>query len=102
MLDGSVHVHVGAEGDALDLGGDVNGADAAGDQRGDDVQERGLGECERRQVGRAGDLAHVGGALESDAEELLHDGGAAVTQALAVALVEQKVVVVDGQDLAHA
>ena len=42
------------------------------------------------------------GAGDVDVEELLHRGAAAVAEALAVALVDQELVVVDGDDLADA
>src|SRR5262245_25124772 len=88
----------------LDLRRDVDvGEHVVRRQRGHDVEKERLCHHVRREIRLAGDLADVGGALQVDLEQMLDLGcaGGAVAQALAVALVHQKLVIVDREDLAH-
>ncbi len=93
----------GAEGGAFDLGGDGEGGEAVGGEDGDEVEEQGLGHF----VGCCGESVHVadfGGSGEIDFEELLDLGLGAdgVGEALAIALVDEELVVVEGYDVTDA
>ncbi len=89
----AVDDHVGAEGQALDLGRDLVGAVAVGFQDGHHVDEQRL--VDRRGLAAdRGQRADVGGAADVDREQLLDLGLAAVAQAIAVALVDDELVIV--------
>jgi hypothetical protein len=94
--------HVGSEGQAFDLGGDVGGIDALCLQGGDKIDEQGLGHGFWRQIVGAFDGGDVGSARQIDVEQALEGRCAAVAQALAVALIDEEFVIVDGQDFADA
>jgi hypothetical protein len=68
----------------------------------DDVEELGLGDRAGSQVGLATDAADVLDVGQIDAEHLLEDGGGVVAKALAVALVDQELVIVDGDDVSRS
>src|SRR5262249_8590476 len=89
-----------AEGDSFELGRNVEGGDAVRVEGGDHVQEEVLAHGLRAEVRVAADPAHLEGPFEVDLVDLLDDGNRVVPQALAVALVPQELVVVDGEDLA--
>jgi hypothetical protein len=100
VLDDAAHDHVLAEGQALDLCRDLGGRDSVGEEDGHDVQEQLLGDClgQQRRLSRQGGNVHRAGDVHR--KELLDDGDAAVAEPLAVAGVDQELMIVEGDDLA--
>ncbi len=93
--------HVGAECESLQLGWDHVRSDAIRGQHGDDIQEQRLahGTCRRL---RAIHVADVNRVSQINLENLFDLGIVAGASALAVALVNQELVLIQCHNLAHA
>src|ERR1051326_2211241 len=109
MVHHAVDYNVLAEGDAFELRGDEFAVDAGGGELGHDVEEgrRRFRHCERREVATL--VADVNGAVEVDEIQFFHYRRARgvgqqrlIAHAFAVALVDQKLMAVYREDLAHA
>src|SRR5215470_18824668 len=100
VLAPAAHDDILAEREPFDLRWHLVGRDAMRAEDGDDVEKQRLRHGVGREIGLAGDAADVGGTLQIDEEDLLHLGIGSVAQSLAVTLVDQKLVIVDREDLA--
>ena len=94
--------HIRTEGQALELGRDRIRSDAVRAERGHEVEEVVLAHGRRGERIRTAQLADLLRVAQVDVEQVLERRLGVVAEALAVALVDQELVVVDRHDLADA
>jgi hypothetical protein len=99
VLDDAVDQHVLTKCETLDLGRDLGAGNSVGVEGFDQIEDQALAD---RGVLRsiAGEIGDVGGTGEVDLEDLFFHCRAAVAKALAVALIDQELMVVDRDDVA--
>ena len=94
-------LYIGGKRHAFDLGRNLVRRESVGSEHLNDVQEKDLADCVGRGSGsvQVGDVNRV---LKINLEDLLDLGIAAIAEAFPVALIDQKFVLVEGNDITHS